>query len=61
MDAWWWIPISLAAWFSVAAAAALLLGRFLSICSQARESLDQHVAEVPDLPQDLPQHWQQAS
>jgi hypothetical protein len=61
MDAWWWIPIGLAAWFTVAAAAAPLIGRFLGSCSQARESLEQHVAEITDLPQELPQRWRQAS
>jgi hypothetical protein len=45
MDAWWWIPIGLVAWSAVAAAVGLWLGPVLRSCSQAREALDQHMAD----------------
>jgi hypothetical protein len=50
METWWWIPIGLVAWFAVAAAVALSLGPVLRSCSQAREALDQHSAEIPASP-----------
>jgi len=40
MSAWWWVPIGLAAWFGVALAVGLVLGRVLRRSSQAREALD---------------------
>jgi hypothetical protein len=40
MDAWWWVAIGLLAWFGVSLAAGLLLGRFFSRSSQARDALD---------------------
>jgi hypothetical protein len=61
MDAWWWIPIGLVAWSAVAAAVGLWLGPVLRSCSQAREALDQHMAEILAMPQKLPQNWRQAA
>jgi hypothetical protein len=40
VDAWLWVPIGLVAWFVVAIAVALWLGRVLGRWSQAREALD---------------------
>jgi hypothetical protein len=48
MDPWWWVPISLAAWFLVALAIALCLGPVLKRSSQAREALDQESEEPSD-------------
>ena len=48
MNAWWWVPIGLAAWCLVAVVMALGLGRVLGRASQVRESLDRQVMELPD-------------
>jgi hypothetical protein len=61
MDVWRWIPAGLAAWFAVAAAAALWLGAVPGSCSQAPEAPDQHPAIILALPRKQPQHWRQAS
>jgi hypothetical protein len=47
MDAWWWVPIGLAAWFAVAAAGGLLIGPFLRQCSRAREALERQAKQLP--------------
>jgi hypothetical protein len=62
VDTWWWIPIGLVAWFAVATAAGLLLGRVLKSCSRAREAQDLHTAKILALPRKPPpKHWRQAS
>ena len=61
MDPWWWVPIGLVGWFLVALAIALCLGPVLSRSSQAREALDQQLAEIPDRPHEPPQDERQAS
>jgi hypothetical protein len=61
MDAWWWIPIGLAAWFAVSVAVGLWLGPFLRSCSQARQALDEPAVKILDLTQEPPRHWRQAS
>ena len=48
MNAWWWVPIGLAAWCLVAVVMALCIGRVLGRASQVRESLDQQVTELSD-------------
>jgi hypothetical protein len=48
VNAWWWVPIGLAAWCLVAVVMALGLGRVLGRASQVRESLDRQVMELPD-------------
>ena len=48
MNAWWWVPIGLAAWCLVAVVMALCTGRVLRRASQVRESLDQQVMELSD-------------
>ena len=48
MNAWWWIPIGLAAWFLVAIVMALCIGAILRRASQARESLDRQVTDLSD-------------
>ena len=45
MNAWWWVPIGLAAWCLVAVVMALCIGAVLRRASQARESLDRQVTE----------------
>jgi hypothetical protein len=37
MDAWWWVPVALAAWFVVALALGFWLGPVLRRWSQARD------------------------
>ena len=49
MDAWWWIPIGLAAWFAVSVAVGLWLGPFLRSCSRARQALDEPAVKILDL------------
>jgi len=46
MNAWWWVPIALTAWFAVAVAVGLWLGPVLRRWSQAREALEAH-SEMP--------------
>jgi flagellar biosynthesis/type III secretory pathway M-ring protein FliF/YscJ len=46
VNAWWWVPIGLAAWFLVATVTALCIGPVLRRASQARESLDRQVTET---------------
>ena len=48
MNAWWWVPIGLAAWCLVAVVMALGIGRVLGRASQVRESLDRQVMELSD-------------
>ena len=48
VNAWWWVPIGLAAWCLVAVVMALCIGRVLGRASQVRESLDQQVMELSD-------------
>ena len=40
VNAWWWVPIGLAAWFLVAVVMALGIGAALRHAAQARESLE---------------------
>ena len=47
MNAWWWVPIGLAAWCLVAVVMALCIGTVLRRASQTRESLDRQVTEIP--------------
>lgn len=47
MDAWWWIPVGLVAWFAVAVAAALFLGPVLRNCSRRREALSRKWRDQP--------------
>ena len=47
MNAWWWVPIGLAAWCLVAVVMALGIGRVLGRTSQVRESLDRQLMEMP--------------
>ena len=48
MNAWWWVPICLAAWCVVAVAMALCIGPVLRRASQIRESLDRQLMEPSD-------------
>jgi hypothetical protein len=48
VNAWWWVPIGLAAWCVVAVAMALCIGPVLRRASQTRESLDRQLMELPD-------------
>ena len=48
MNAWWWVPIGLAAWCLAAVVMALGLGRVLGRASQVRESLDRQLMEQSD-------------
>ena len=43
VNAWWWVPIGLAAWFLVAVVMALCIGAVLRRASRVRESLDRQV------------------
>jgi hypothetical protein len=61
MNAWWWVPIGLVAWFAVAVAVGLWLGPVLRTCSQAREAQDQHTAEILAMPQKPPSYDRLAS
>jgi hypothetical protein len=47
VNAWWWVPIGLAAWCLVAVLLALCIGPVLRRASQARESLDRQLMEMP--------------
>jgi hypothetical protein len=47
VNAWWWVPIGLAAWCLVAIVLALCIGPVLRRASQARESLDRQLMEIP--------------
>ncbi len=40
MNAWWWVPIGLVAWFGVSLAVGMWLGPILMNCSRAREPQD---------------------
>ena len=57
MNAWWWVPIGLVAWFAVSVAVGLWLGPVLRCCSQAREALEARTGEMLA----RRQYWQQAS
>lgn len=46
MDAWWWVPVALTAWFAVAVAAGLWLGPVLRRWSQARKVLEPHTVRT---------------
>jgi hypothetical protein len=46
MNAWWWVPIGLAAWCLVAVVLALCIGPVLRRASPARESLDRQLMEI---------------
>jgi len=61
VDAWWWIPIGLVAWFAVAVGTGLWLGAVLRSCSRAREAADQHTAEILPMPQESTQYSRRAS
>ena len=45
MNAWWWVPVGLAAWFLVAVVMALCIGAVLRRASQTRASLDRQATE----------------
>ena len=63
VNAWWWVPIGLAAWFLVAIVTALCIGAVLRRASQARESLDRQATEISDGDDPYPlkrTSWQQA-
>ena len=55
MNAWWWVPIGLAAWFGVALAVGLLLGPVLRHSSRTREALDAQMGETPSGRDEPPQ------
>lgn len=62
VNAWWWVPIGLVAWFAVAVAAGLWLGPVLRSCSQAREALEARTGEIASrAPGAAARHWRQAS
>jgi len=61
MDAGWWIPIGLVAWFALSAGVGLWLGPVLRSCSQTREALARQMAESLAVAQEPPQDWRQAS
>ena len=61
MDAGWWIPIGLVAWFALSVGVGLWLGPVLKGCSQTREALARHMAEIVAVPQEPPQDWRPAS
>jgi hypothetical protein len=61
MNAWWWVPIGLVAWFAVSVAVGLWLGPVLRRCSQAREALEARMGEMPGRLQEPRQYRQQAS
>jgi hypothetical protein len=61
VNAWWWIPIGLVAWFAVAVATGVWLGAVLRSCSQARAAVDQHMAEILPMPQEPSQYLRRAS
>ena len=42
MNAWWWVPIGLVAWFGVSLAAGMWLGPVLRYCSRAAEAQGAH-------------------
>jgi SRSO17 transposase len=46
VNAWWWVPIGLAAWCLVSVVMALGIGAVLRRASQARKSLDRQAAEI---------------
>jgi hypothetical protein len=46
MNAWWWVPIGLAAWSGASLAVGLWLGPVLRRASQAREALDAQTGET---------------
>jgi hypothetical protein len=48
VNAWWWVPIGLAAWFLVAVVMALWIGAVLRRASRVRESLDRQATEKSD-------------
>ena len=48
MNAWWWVPIGLAAWCLVSVVMALSIGRVLRRASQVRDSLDRQLMEQSD-------------
>jgi hypothetical protein len=58
MNAWWWVPIGLAAWFGVSLVVGLLLGPVLRRSSQAQEALDADMGEPPSAREEPPQNGQ---
>jgi len=60
VNAWWWVPIGLAAWFLVALAVGLCLGPVLGRCAEAREALEGQLAES-DVHYPRPRDERQAS
>jgi hypothetical protein len=47
VNAWWWVPIGLAAWFVIAAMMALWIGSVLGRAARTRESLDRQRGQTP--------------
>ena len=62
MNAWWWVPTGLVAWFAVSVAVGLWLGPVLRRCSQAREALEleARMGEMSASLQEPRQYWQRA-
>ena len=60
MDAWWWVPVALAAWFAVSVVVGLWLGPVLKHCSQARAALEPHT-EMPAGRKQLARYGQRAA
>jgi len=46
VNAWWWVPIGLAAWFLVSLAVGLCVGPVLRRCAEAREAWEDQLAEA---------------
>jgi len=55
MNAWWWVPVGLAAWLGVSLTVALLLAPVLKRSTQAREALDAREGETLAEPQEPPE------
>jgi len=61
MNAWWWVPIGLAAWCGVSLVVGLWLGPVLRRSSQARDALDAQAGEPPSVHQVPPQDGPRAA
>ena len=46
MNAWWWVPIGLAAWLLVSLAVGLCLGPILRRSAEAREALERQFVQL---------------
>ena len=54
VNAWWWVPIGLVAWFLIALALGLFLGPLLRRCGAAREALE---GQLPESDVNHPRPW----